>query len=355
MLPILLASVTPYVGKNVVALGIAEKFRREGKSVGFFKPIGPLPTMVDGRMVDEDAVFFHKVLGLSEPLEAICPLVLSDQALADALRGAQGDARQKILSAYKAVSQGKDIVMSVSMGRLSCGLTFGYSMDRFAADIKARVIVVARFRWPAETLDGILHMRTMLPDQFVGVVFNRVPASKAQQIAQAVQPFLKAQGVDVLGCAPDDTILNAVPVSELVEGLDGKVLCAGDKLNQLAEHFSIGAMNVEAALRFFRRLPNKAVITGGDRADIQIAALQTSTRCLILTGDLYPNERILTRAEEMGVPVILVGQDTSTVAAICEQLRGHLSLQSEQKTARAIELMDGCMNWELLRKRLEIK
>ena len=92
MLPILLVSVTPYVGKNVVALGIAEKFRREGKSVGFFKPIGPLPMMVDGRMVDEDAVFFRKVLGLSEPLEAICPLVLTDQALADALRGAQGDA-----------------------------------------------------------------------------------------------------------------------------------------------------------------------------------------------------------------------------------------------------------------------
>ena len=92
MLPILLVSVTPYVGKNVVALGIAEKFRREGKSVGFFKPIGPLPMLVDGRVVDEDAVFFRKVLGLSEPLEDICPLVLSDQALADALRGAQGDA-----------------------------------------------------------------------------------------------------------------------------------------------------------------------------------------------------------------------------------------------------------------------
>ena len=48
MLPVLLVSVTPYVGKNVVALGIAEKFRREGKSVGYFKPIGPLPILVDG-------------------------------------------------------------------------------------------------------------------------------------------------------------------------------------------------------------------------------------------------------------------------------------------------------------------
>ena len=64
MQPIFLASVTPYVGKNVVALGLAEKFRREKKSVGFFKPIGPLPVHEAGRVVDEDAVFFRKVLGL---------------------------------------------------------------------------------------------------------------------------------------------------------------------------------------------------------------------------------------------------------------------------------------------------
>ena len=79
MLPVLLVSVTPFVGKNVVALGIAEKFRRAGKSVGYFKPIGPLVMPVEGGLTDEDAVFFRKVLNLSEPLETLCPLILSDQ------------------------------------------------------------------------------------------------------------------------------------------------------------------------------------------------------------------------------------------------------------------------------------
>ena len=36
----------------------------------------------------------------------------------------------------------------------------------------------------------------------------------------------------------------------------------------------VGAMSVESALSYFRRKPNKAVITGGDRADIQLAALE---------------------------------------------------------------------------------
>jgi hypothetical protein len=355
MQPILLVSVAPYVGKNVVALGMAERFRADGRRIGYFKPIGPLPVMAEGSVTDEDAWFFQRALKLSEPLDQICPLVLSEETVARHLQGELPNPREAILSAFKAVSKDKDIVLAVSMGRLSCGLSFGYSMDRFVHETKARVIVIARYHWPAETLDGIQQIRDLVPEAFAGVIFNRIPASRAKMIEESVMPFLKARGMDVLGIVPDDTVLNAVPVSEMVEALNGKVLCGQDKLDELAENFSIGAMNADAALRFFQRLPNKAVITGGDRSDIQLAALQTSTRCLILTGDLYPNERILARAEEVGVPVVLVSHDTSAAAEICEKLQGHLSLHSEHKIDRAKELINRCLDWELVYKDLGLK
>jgi len=44
----------------------------------------------------------------------------------------------------------------------------------------------------------------------------------------------------------------------------------------------VGAMGQEQALNFLEVKANKAVITGGDRADVQLAALETSTKCLIL-------------------------------------------------------------------------
>ncbi len=37
---------------------------------------------------------------------------------------------------------------------------------------------------------------------------------------------------------------------------------------------------------------NMAVITGGDRTDLQLAALETSTTCLILTGSISPDPLI---------------------------------------------------------------
>ena len=60
-----------------------------------------------------------------------------------------------------------------------------------------------------------------------------------------------------------------------------------------------------------RKARNKAVITGGDRADIQLAALETSTKCIVLTGDLYPNAIILARAQECGVPIVETSHEVS--------------------------------------------
>lgn len=355
MLPVVLVSVTPYVGKNVVALGMAERFRADGRSIGYFKPYGPLPLVSDGNITDEDAQFFRRALKLSEPLESICPVVLSAETVDGFLRGSIPNPRERILSAFKAVAKGKEIVLTVSMGHVSCGLAFGYSMDEFVKETKARVIVIARYHWPAETLDGIEHIRRLVPDQFAGVVFNRIPASRASEIETSVKPFLKSRGMDLLGIVPDDTTLNAVAVSDMVSTLNGRVLCGQDKVDLLVENFSIGAMNAESALRFFQRVPNKAVITGGDRADIQLAALQTSTRCLLLTGDLYPNERILARAEELGVPVVLVPHDTSATAEMCERLHGQLTLHSERKISRAREIINSCLDWTLIYKNLGLK
>ena len=46
-------------------------------------------------------------------------------------------------------------------------------------------------------------------------------------------------------------------------------------------------------------------------ADIQLAALETSTSCLILTGNIYPSPSVLNRAEELCVPVLLTKLDTA--------------------------------------------
>jgi BioD-like phosphotransacetylase family protein len=126
-------------------------------------------------------------------------------------------------------------------------------------------------------------------------------------------------------------------------------------MDELVEHLMVGAMRVDSALTYFRRKPNKAVITGGDRPDIQLAALETSTKCLILTGNLHPSPIILGRAEEVGVPMILVRQDTLSAVEVIERFFGKTRFHQEKKVMRFEEMLEDRFDFERLYAALDIQ
>ena len=97
---------------------------------------------------------------------------------------------------------------------------------------------------------------------------------------------------------------------------------------------------IALAINFFRRKARKAVITGGDRADVQLAALETNTRCIVLTGNLPPSVAVTTRAEELGVPMILVETDTLTAVERMDALIGRMRLHDSGKAARIREMLE---------------
>jgi hypothetical protein len=134
---------------------------------------------------------------------------------------------------------------------------------------------------------------------------------------------LEQSGVPVLGVIPHDAQTEAPTVQDVVEQLGAQVIGEGDQ-SRLVENLSVGAMSAESALSFFRRKPNKAVITGGDRSDLQIAALETSTACLILTGNMRPATTVLNQAAQRNVPILLTPDDTLTTVQRLEALVGHL-------------------------------
>jgi hypothetical protein len=74
--------------------------------------------------------------------------------------------------------------------------------------------------------------------------------------------------------------------------------------------------------------------------DIQLAALETSTTCLILTGDMRPNPLIITRAEEEGVPILLVTSDTMTTVRQAEELVGRARFRQTSKIERLESMLE---------------
>jgi BioD-like phosphotransacetylase family protein len=90
----------------------------------------------------------------------------------------------------------------------------------------------------------------------------------------------------------------------------------------------------------------KAVITGGDRTDIQLAALTTDVSALILTGNYYPDVRVLSRADELGVPVLLVPGDTYSTVREIATLTGRIKPSDNKKIQLARQIVEEHVDWQ---------
>jgi hypothetical protein len=111
-------------------------------------------------------------------------------------------------------------------------------------------------------------------------------------------------------------------------------------VERLAESYLIGAMSAEHALGYFERTPDKVVVVGGDREDLILAALQTSTVALVLTGDFLPGEDVLARARKAGVAVVSVAVDTVAAAEGLRRLFGRLHVHEPSKIQRVADIVE---------------
>ncbi len=333
MVTLYIASSEPYSGKTLTAIVLGTRWQRQGRKVGYMKPLGSLPIRVGGELTDEDAHFVAQRLNLKSAPSTLCPILMTREGC----RMAREEVREKVRAAYETASAGADVMIVSGTGSvINRGSMIGLNGVNVSTMLDAKVLLVGKCE-SFRDADSIVAARQALGDRVVGVILNMVPPRMKDQIRDDVVPCLEKSGLTVLGLMLMDPILHSVSVGELKEATGGEFLCGAEGADELVENFIVGAMGVEQALTYFRRTPRKCVITGGDRSDIQLAALETPTRCIILTGDLRPSHTVLARAEELGVPVLLVRDDTLATVATIEKVLGKLRVREPRKIEHAIE------------------
>lgn len=322
-----------------MVLSLAQRFGELGQKIAYGKPLGtcldaPHQSGTAGcaSAMDEDVRFLAEVLELSGAQLQPTLLMLDQSILQQRLAGEdRQDYRQALSQAYGQPS-GSDVLLVEGPGTLSEGFLFNLSLVEMAEALEAAVLLVAPYV-DLTSIDAVLSAQKKLGDRLLGILFNDVPQAAVEVVQTQVKPYLESQGIPVFGIVPHMDLLRSVSVEELVQRLQAEVLCGKEHLDLMVENLCIGAMNVNSALEYFRRGHNMAVVTGGDRTDLQLAALETSTQCLILTGRVPPREAILARAQELEVPIISVDLDTLTTVELIErafkQVRFHETIKAE--------------------------
>ncbi|MEB3234151.1 MAG: phosphotransacetylase family protein [Cyanobacteriota bacterium] len=356
---LLIGSCEAFGGKSAVVLGLLRQLIAAGAKAHYGKPLATSleSSSEGGSLIDDDVQFVGATLQLPQDHLLPSQQLLSAASAQQRLQaGASAPPVGAALDAVRQQLQGlkpEATVVLEGAGTLAEGLLYGLSLVQLAQGLEAPVLLVHPWS-DARSIEPLLEARAQLGPLLAGVVLNGVPPEAVATIRAEIGPALAAQGMPLLGVLPRSPLLRSVTVEELVTRLDARVLCCQDRLDLLVETLSIGAMNVNAAMEFFRRRRNMAVVTGADRTDIQLAALEASTQCLILTGVGEPLPQLINRAEELEVPLLRVEHDTLTTVEVIERAFGHVRLHEGVKATYAIRLVEEHCDFSALLQRLRL-
>jgi len=352
-----ITSVNTFSGKTALSLGLGLRMQAAGLKVGYLKPVSTQPYEAGGRVLDEDADFVRRTLGLETPPWELSPAVITSELLNDVLDGTlERDLMAEIKNACAQASEENDIVIMEGGATMREGYAVGLNTLSIVENLDVQALSVVSFGEGCLAgmcvIDDALTAKRRLGDKLIGVVINSVPREDLNFVQTKAIPFLENEGIKVYGIMPYDPYLRALSVGEIIDALNARVLTGSHLRERIVEHMSVGAMSVEAALPRFRRQLNKAVFTGGDRTDIQAAALETSTTCLVLTGNLQPSATIIKRAEELNVAVLLVPDNTLEAVERVESIFGRTSLGQPEKMSRFQAMLSEHFKYDELIKAL---
>jgi BioD-like phosphotransacetylase family protein len=240
---------------------------------------------------------------------------------------------------------GLEVVGKPDAGKLDIvlaeGTLGGKVEDSYAAarGMKAKVMAVEVYAGssrPATVYKGF-------GKDLLGVVINKVPESQLTRVKEEAASKLGKTGIKVLGVIPENRVLLAITVGELADIVKGRILNNAEKSAELVENYMLGAMVVDSGLDYFGRKSNKAAVVRHDRPDMQLAALETSTKCLVLsngTADSEPLYNVLQKAENRGIPLIATAAATGDIIAGIEDALSKARCCQENKLNRLAEIVN---------------
>jgi BioD-like phosphotransacetylase family protein len=231
--------------------------------------------------------------------------------------------------------KGRDIVLVEGM--LGPNVSEAKATLGAVKEMKARVIAVEAYTGqPSKYID----IYKWFAESLMGVVLNKVPASQLKSVKDKATAQFGAGGIKLLGVIPENRVLLAITIGELADIIQGKILNNPEKSGELVENYMLGAMVVGSGVDYFGRKSGKAAIIHQDRPDMQLAALETPTSCLVLSGSTRPPiYNVFQKAESRGVPVITAGAGTSEIIASIEGALLRARLHQEKKLAGLAELV----------------
>lgn len=349
-------------GKTTTALGLFAALRKKLGRIGFIKPVGQRFVDIEGLRVDEDSVLIDQTFGVYTPLEAMSPIAVEPDFTRRYIEEQNNEHLVKrIQNSFDRAAWEKDFVIVEGTGHAGVGSVFDLSNARVAKLLGAKVIMVTK-GGIGKPIDEIALNKALFDKEGVevmGVIINKLLPDKYEYVRDFAQRGFARLGIELLGAIPEEPLLSNATLGQIRQTIKGQFINAKEKSRRRVKKVIIGAMSSSHVMQYFQ--PGTLVITPGDREDVILAALSTSTLSdaedraiagLVLSGDLLPHQSVLDLVGNSDVPVIKSPLDSYTVASAIHSMTVKTLPGDVEKIDKIQALIDRHVNVDRLLEKL---
>lgn len=326
-----ISSTGDHAGQSLIAWTIARRLKLKGLNPGFFKPFGTGRIQSGEGWADPDAVLFKDILDLKEPLEMICPFADFESAEKE---HKPGEVLSDILRSTELFRSERDILIIMGSKHIFFDETLNTLPDiTVMSEVNADLVLAHRYQKLSSTIYSILSIHSLLRDRLKGIIINRVPPEKIDEVRRQIIPALHEKGISNISIIPEDPLLSFRRVGEICSTLEGRIITGGDLLDNPVERMSVGAANLQGPLAIFKRVYNKIILLG--------PCNECGVAGIIMTNNREPGEQLLEAAKKENVPMAIIKEDSLEALEKLEGAMPSLSHEDENKAAYFTGILDG--------------
>ena len=350
---IYLCSLRERVGKSLLSIGIMQKLKKDGKKAAYFKPIG-IPKAAFSLKADRDVGFIQNtVFRTNLPYDIISPVSIPDCYYVDLIDAKKKENNLQIINdSFNELSKNYNYMIIEGAPSIKKFIRVGLDDITIAKSLGINELIFIETESSDKCIDDLFFTKKYFEFRnmkFKGVIFNKIDFEYKARIRELEEAHIKRYKIPIIGLIEKSSELLSPRVSEIQQAIGGELINepAISGLDKTVETYLIAAMNLQAALKYLRSMKSAAVITGGDRTEIALAALNEDISVLVLTGFIHPDVAVISAANEKKIPILLSPSDTYTTIRNMERVQPGIQ---EQEINLVLDIVKEHLDWNLLLK-----
>jgi len=355
---IFIAATSQNSGKTTTSLSLMYMARKKYDRVGFIKPLGPKPDMLNGVEADKDAILMAEVYGLESDLHLMSPVVLQPghtQQVLDGTLSAE-NMRTRMQDAIAELDRKNDFLIIEGAGHTGVGSVIGFSNARVAALAEAPVLMITG-GGIGNVVDSVYMNLALFRQEGVDVraiLANKLIPEKREKNLRYLQRAFQGESFRVLGGFNYQPILANPTLRRISRTLGLELYGDQSQAGRIVHHVQIGAAATQRVTELLQENSLLIVTSSRDELLVTLANIyQFQEYRPKLVGLVIPGtapisaitQKIL---DQSGIPYMRTPRTTVDVFVTISEDVSKLNAQDTEKIELITTLADKRFDFEVL-------